>query len=254
MLVPTTATSIRVPVRVLDVSLDPIESIAFDDADLAIHYRRPADASWQAITLVSGGTTWVSGGWREISDGIYELCIPNTVIVSGEITLIRLVYDTNPALYDRVEARLPPLSRTVVVDAVVPVLGGESEEVLYFEVTALDDYEYGSTVGAIGPIRLESTLALDTADASRFGATQQTGTNRYRITNHFEGTVTYVPVSGMPNFYDAYIDITDTELNVEPGTYAWDIEVDFGTGASALTRTILDGLCGVNRSMGDHSA
>lgn len=254
MLVPTTATSVRIPLRVVDNALDPIESIAYNDVDLTVQYRRPADASWQTITLASGGTTYTSGGWREFGDGVYELCVPNTAIVAGEITLIKLTYSTNDPLYDRIEARLPPVSRTVVVDATVPVSGGEEEEVLYFEVNQLDDYDYESAVGAIGPIRVETTLDLGAADTIRFGATRKTGLGRYKDTEHFEGTVTAEAVVGVDDTYDIYIDVTDTELDVEPGRYGWDIEAIFGTGPTALTRTFLSGECDVNKSMGNHSA
>ena len=105
MLVPTNATSVRTPIEVVDSAGNAATGLTHASA-ITFEYRRPADSSWQSVTLVAGGTSYTSGGFRELGDGVYEICWPNAAIVADESTAIRYTYD-GAKHADHLEARLP---------------------------------------------------------------------------------------------------------------------------------------------------
>ena len=108
MLVATNATDVRTLVQLRDSAGQPITGMTHDAAGLSVYYRRPQDAVWVAIALQVGGVAWVSGGWREYGDGVYQLCLPNVVMVPNESTAILVVNGVNPRVVDVIDARLSP--------------------------------------------------------------------------------------------------------------------------------------------------
>lgn len=103
------ATSVILTVIVLDSDGAAIPDIAWNDPDLAIHWRASAGGSWTAITRGEGTVgTWSSGGWVHLGLGVYQLGLPNAAVVAGDRTTVRLVYDAHPPQYAAIDAVLYP--------------------------------------------------------------------------------------------------------------------------------------------------
>jgi len=105
MLVPRDATNVRHPVEIVDSSNAPATGLGYLSS-ITFGYRRASDTSWTNVTLVNGGVTHADGGFRSLGGNVYEFCWPDAVVVAGESTLTRYVYD-GATKYDAIEARLP---------------------------------------------------------------------------------------------------------------------------------------------------
>lgn len=103
------ATSVILTVIVLDSDGAAVPDIAWNDPDLAIHWRASAGGSWTEITRSEGTVgTWSSGGWVHLGLGVYQLGLPNAAVVAGDRTIVRLVYDEHPPQYAAIDAVLYP--------------------------------------------------------------------------------------------------------------------------------------------------
>lgn len=99
-----TATNISELVLLLDDNGVPIVDVPFSSPQLSIQYKTATDSTWQTITLVAGSaSTWISGGWIHLGEGIYNLGIPNEAIRPGGRINIRAKYDTNFAQFDAID-------------------------------------------------------------------------------------------------------------------------------------------------------
>ena len=210
-----------------DVAGDPIPSLAHNAAGLSVHWRATASADWQDITLSAGAVgVWSDGGWYHLGDGIYQLGLPNAAIVPGDRTLIRLTYDGRKQ-YDAIDAIAASVLKAkgpVVLQAVLPTVA-DTGDMLYFEITARDDYENDNPRGAIGPITVETEIDLlnsAVVDRIRFGACRLYGSRVVRD-NDFVGTC-FAEAGDAPDTYNIYIELTKDQTNREPAYYRWDVE------------------------------
>lgn len=105
------ASSLILTIRLSDESDAPITSIPFDDVDLQVAWLNSSSSDWTVVTLFEGTVgEFVSNGWAEVGNGIYQYCLPNVAIAPGDRTQIRVTYASHPPLYDAIDA--------VIVDAV----------------------------------------------------------------------------------------------------------------------------------------
>lgn len=122
MLVPTNAASLITTVRLIDDAGDPITAVAYDDISLEVAVRAQSAATWTVLTLVDGTLgSYLASSWKADpdGDGLHQLCLPNSVVVAGTATNVRVTYGANAPQYDTIEARLPinggTISEAVVV-------------------------------------------------------------------------------------------------------------------------------------------
>lgn len=103
--VTTDTVNFREPVEVVNSAGAPATGLTHASA-ITFAYRRPSDAVFVDVPVISGTSTHADGGFRVLADNVYEFCWPDAVIVPGESVLLRYVYD-GVAVYDVVSARLP---------------------------------------------------------------------------------------------------------------------------------------------------
>lgn len=119
MQVYSNATSLIRTVRLVDDAGDPITAVAYNDASLEVAVRAQSAATWTVLTLVDGTLgSYLANSWKADpdGDGLHQLCLPNSVVVAGTATNIRVTYGANPPQYDTVEAVLiNPASINVMV-------------------------------------------------------------------------------------------------------------------------------------------
>lgn len=123
MLVSTAATDVRQPVEVVDSDNAPATGLTYLSA-ITFAYLRPADSSWQSVTLASGTSTHTDGGFRVRAGNVYEFCWPDAAIVAGETTLVRYIYD-GVTHYDVIEARLRDEANVSLTQQVIDTLLAE---------------------------------------------------------------------------------------------------------------------------------
>ncbi len=150
---------------------------------------------------------------------------------------------------DLADALLPLLItalRPFVIDANLPQVSDAGT----FALTARDDYADNEDIQPIGPIRIQTPLALlreSNPPRLRFGATQRIGSRLGDV--KFIGSAFAVAVDGEDDLYDVFIEIPKSELNRAPGAYSWDVEAVFPAG---FVSTLFGGLLTLNASMGDN--
>jgi hypothetical protein len=104
VIVPRNATNLITHARLVDASNSAVTGVAYNGT-ITVSYRRLSDSSWQSVTLVEGTLgTFIENSWKEIDDGNYQFCPPNSAIVEGTSTLVRIVADGNPAIYGFINA------------------------------------------------------------------------------------------------------------------------------------------------------
>jgi len=201
--------------------------VNFEDLDVSAQGTMGLD-----LTQILGAST--------VGEVLTNLIISNTIL--DDLTdLVASVYVfTSDSLTNT------PTNDVVVLSSQFP----EIETGPYFEITQSDDYSVGSEAGPIGPIIVITEIDLTEAVSIRFGATRNTGTDRFKDNIAFEGTATATP-TGTLNEYNVVIEITNEELVVEHGLYGWDVEALF---PGSRVRTFLNGTCTVLKSMGNHDA
>lgn len=111
MLVDRNASSVIATLRLVDGAKNPIDSVAYNDASLTVHRKKPTDTDWVDVTgdLVDGTLgSYLSASWKAYAtspqDGTYQFCPPDDWVVAGKSTLIRVKHSSNPWQYDAVEA------------------------------------------------------------------------------------------------------------------------------------------------------
>lgn len=262
-------------IRLLDGSSEPIEDILYSDSDIDLEVLTYGGSGFTSRTLATASVgTYTENGWVHVDAGYYEYGIQASLVVPGEMVVVRVRYDSGEWQYTEVQFQnasalttdaytdsLPDNFADLSIEAVtgkvasapssvVSVDAPSADEAGRIILTQRDDYEDDSDIAPIGPIRISTSQQLlrETDPPSlRFGATLAFG-NGYGNT-HFIGTAYAEAVSGEANEYDLYIEIEHDELNKTPGRYGWDIEAVYADGdVSTLVRGTLD----LRQSMGDH--
>ncbi len=117
MLFPKDASNLILPVRLATDGETPITGVAYNSASLSVGYRLDGSSgsSFTSPTLVDGTLgTYIANSWKEIGSGLYQYCPPNAVVVSGGITVLKIVYGSNQPRFDSLEFRLPSYTSTAV--------------------------------------------------------------------------------------------------------------------------------------------
>jgi hypothetical protein len=128
MLVTDNATNVRQPIEIVDADNAPATGLTYLSS-ITFAYKRPTDEDWQNVSLVDGSSTHADGGFRLLAGNVYEFCWPDAVVVAGESTLVRYVYD-GVTRYDVIESRLSGDNRVVLTQQVIDtVIAQESGEV-----------------------------------------------------------------------------------------------------------------------------
>lgn len=135
MLVATNATNVRTPVQVVNADNAPVTGLTYLSA-ITFGYRRPADAAFTDVSLVDGTSAHTDGGFRSLGGHVYEFCWPDAVVVPGEATLVRYVYD-GVTRYDVIEARIAPLDPTELAQALATEIGATADELAQAVATRL---------------------------------------------------------------------------------------------------------------------
>lgn len=92
--VPRNATDLILLARIADVNDDPIVGIAHDDPLLSISAFAFGFSAFEEITLFPGEIgQYIANSWAEVTDGVYQFCPANELIVSGRSTVILARYD-----------------------------------------------------------------------------------------------------------------------------------------------------------------
>lgn len=92
--VPRNATNLVLLARIADVNGDPIVGITHNDPLLSISAFAFGFSEFEEITLVAGAIgQYIANSWTEVSDGVYQFCPENDLIVSGRSTVVKAVYD-----------------------------------------------------------------------------------------------------------------------------------------------------------------
>ena len=105
MIVDRDATSVILLLRLVDTDNQPITGVAFDDTDLALEYMQPSDPGFSSLALTNGTLgSYSSASWAEVGDGVYQFCPPDSFIVAGSYSVIRVDYSIYPAIYDTLMA------------------------------------------------------------------------------------------------------------------------------------------------------
>lgn len=247
MLVSTAATDVRQPVEVVDSNNAPATGLTYLSA-ITFAYLRPADSSWQSVTLASGTSAHTDGGFRVRAGNVYEFCWPDAAIVAGESTLVRYIYD-GVTHYDVIEARLSTVSGITIVSAATT----QPNDAGSFTIRQLTDYH--SDTQRIGPFQVVSELDLTTGVTLRWGATKKIGFSSYvartETTQTFVGTADATAVDGEVDTYEIYLSATAAELDKEPGAYGWNCEAVITSGGRI--QDIIFGECTLLPSFGDHA-
>lgn len=193
MLFTTDAASLVQLLLVVDSNSDPIPSITFDDADLAVSYKLQAGAAWVTPVLVAGTLgTYLANSWVELGAGLYQWCPPAAAIVAGTSTAVRVVYAANPALYDTIEPKLPAITQgtgartvtitvndgsTVLENAIVRLTEGVNSfraltNVSGVAVFNLDDATYTVSITKAGYTYAGTTLVVNGTETATYSMTQ----------------------------------------------------------------------------------
>lgn len=105
MIVDRDATEVILLVKLVDLQNVAITGVAHNDASLALEYMQPGDTGFSTLSLVAGTLgTYISASWVEVGGGIYQFCAPDTFVVAGKYTTIKITYDIYDPWYDTVMA------------------------------------------------------------------------------------------------------------------------------------------------------
>jgi hypothetical protein len=108
MLVPSNTANLILSVHLIDDDGLPITGKAYNTAGLVVSYREDSASAYTTVTLVDGTLgTYIANSWKEIGLGEYQFCLPNSAIVDGRETKLKIAVDSNLPLFDSIQARLP---------------------------------------------------------------------------------------------------------------------------------------------------
>jgi len=205
-----------------------IVDVGHDDADLVVRYRRPADSTWQTVTLVAGTpSTYTSAGWVAAGNGWHEFGLPNAAIVPGQRTEIEIVYDTNKPQIESIDAIIPPIDPQQIASLVVDGFGSSSVLLSVMgrfatasELNLRQGDDYDNTIGTAFEKQIElAGFDFDAAGLTvRFGAGSVPGTSL---------------LSGTASLHDKAVGSAKLRLEftrsqttaIAQGTYNWDAEL-----------------------------
>lgn len=115
MLIQKGTTELRLPIEIYNANGTPALGLTHASVGLSLAYKLEGAASWNLITLVEGAGSYVSAGFRNLGEHVYEVCFPDNSYVDGETTLIRVIYDgvttydTISVFLDNVEGKIDQL-------------------------------------------------------------------------------------------------------------------------------------------------
>lgn len=190
MQVYSNATSLIRTVRLVDDAGDPITAVAYNDASLEVAVRAQSAATWTVLTLVDGTLgSYLANSWKADpdGDGLHQLCLPNSVVVAGTATNIRVTYGANSPQYDTVEAvlvdpesiaALNDLDSTAVQAAAAAALTAYDPPTnAELEARTLDAADYATSTALSAVATNASTAASQSTTAATQATASATNTN-----------------------------------------------------------------------------
>lgn len=225
----------------LAASLSP-DTIAEGSTTKLTVVRSGGDLGAQLIVSLSSSDIVVAYAPATVTFGIGE--------TSVEATITAIDNGTSVITANHVDAAAPATD-TLTVTPIVVRRGGAPiiDATNHFEMYQRDDFKNDAEIGPLGPIRVETSLAITLpANRLRFGASRLRGSAANLLDNMI-GTAYATAVAGEANQYDVFIETTKIETDKTIGDWTWDVECVF---ADADVRTVVSGTFTLLRSSGDN--